>query len=602
MAITPLPTPAPSTNDPTNFATRADALVAALPQFITEANQLALTPNIGGSGGSALVGYIASGTGTVATTVASVLNETVSVFRYMTSAQIADVQAGTGLIDVTAAIQLALDSGKSIYLPEGTYRITSGLNHTLGTPIIGSGCGTCQIYVVGSGYDAITLSASYSSISGVFFNADAPRTSGTYVTVASGGRQNIISEFRMNAGYIGIMVNNAVETNIKTGEIINIKASTGIGIYITGGNDTFIDRVVMDNEATVQPMAGVRINKTDAVWMDSVDAIHCGTGLLCDPQGATDYITWLFISNSAFDSGSGDGILLSPSHVSSCIKGSTFVDCWSATNTGSGFVVSGAGITDGLRVIGHRSFNNTRSGYLLASTVSHDLNFSACDASGNSTVTPDVYSGFDIGANVSGFTIQNCRSGGMAGFPNSQSRGILINPGSSNNYSISDNDLRGNTTALYDGGTGTNKIISNNLGDIELNSTIFGQTINSSRGGLGALVISDQTSNGVNIKLTGNGATTPSKTVRVMGGNLEVLNSSYAAIITQIADNGTTKISGGLYAGTPAFATQGSCAIYAGLGAPNNGEGVNGDMYFNGAGGAGTTIYQKRAGAWVGIV
>lgn len=41
MAITPLPTP-PSRNDPTNFATRADAFMAALPAFATETNAVAV--------------------------------------------------------------------------------------------------------------------------------------------------------------------------------------------------------------------------------------------------------------------------------------------------------------------------------------------------------------------------------------------------------------------------------------------------------------------------------------------------------------------------------------------------------------------------------
>jgi hypothetical protein len=40
MPITPLPTPAPSTSDPSTFDARADALIAALPVFVTEANAL----------------------------------------------------------------------------------------------------------------------------------------------------------------------------------------------------------------------------------------------------------------------------------------------------------------------------------------------------------------------------------------------------------------------------------------------------------------------------------------------------------------------------------------------------------------------------------
>lgn len=44
MAITPLPTP-PSRDDPTNFSTRADAFLGALPDFATEANALAVQVN-----------------------------------------------------------------------------------------------------------------------------------------------------------------------------------------------------------------------------------------------------------------------------------------------------------------------------------------------------------------------------------------------------------------------------------------------------------------------------------------------------------------------------------------------------------------------------
>jgi hypothetical protein len=69
----------------------------------------ALSTSLAASSGSSLVGFIQSGTGAVATTVQAKLRESISVFDFMTAAQIADVQAGTLLIDVTAAIQSAID-------------------------------------------------------------------------------------------------------------------------------------------------------------------------------------------------------------------------------------------------------------------------------------------------------------------------------------------------------------------------------------------------------------------------------------------------------------------------------------------------------------
>jgi hypothetical protein len=67
-------------------------------------------------------------------------------------------------------------------------------------------------------------------------------------------------------------------------------------------------------------------------------------------------------------------------------------------------------------------------------------------------------------------------------------------------------------------------------------------------------------------------------------------------------DDGSAQLTGSLYPATDAKAAQTACALRAGNGAPNNANGNNGDVYFNSAGGALTTIYQKRAGAWVGIV
>lgn len=53
---------------------------------------------------------------------------------------------------------------------------------------------------------------------------------------------------------------------------------------------------------------------------------------------------------------------------------------------------------------------------------------------------------------------------------------------------------------------------------------------------------------------------------------------------------------------TPAGASQSAVRITAGTGAPNNADGANGWIYLRSDGGAGTTIYHKRSGSWVGIV
>ncbi|KWN69146.1 tail fiber domain-containing protein [Burkholderia ubonensis] len=61
----------------------------------------------------------------------------------------------------------------------------------------------------------------------------------------------------------------------------------------------------------------------------------------------------------------------------------------------------------------------------------------------------------------------------------------------------------------------------------------------------GALVINAASnSNGANIKLTGNGATTPNKYITASVGVLAVKNSAYSATIFQIDDSGNTTATG----------------------------------------------------------
>lgn len=61
----------------------------------------------------------------------------------------------------------------------------------------------------------------------------------------------------------------------------------------------------------------------------------------------------------------------------------------------------------------------------------------------------------------------------------------------------------------------------------------------------------------------------------------------------------TISTTGQFYPATEAGAAQTASGIFAGTGVPNNANGNNGDFYFRSDGGAGTCIYQRRAGAWV---
>jgi parallel beta-helix repeat protein len=87
---------------------------------------------------AALVSYNEGGTGAVTTTVQAKLRQYVSVFDFMSTAQIADVQANTALVDVTAAIQAAINDATNVYFPAGTYRVNAQITVKSGLMLTGT--------------------------------------------------------------------------------------------------------------------------------------------------------------------------------------------------------------------------------------------------------------------------------------------------------------------------------------------------------------------------------------------------------------------------------------------------------------------------------
>jgi len=99
-------------------------------------------PSITGTTGAANVGYTPAGTSAVATTVQAKLRQYVSVKDFGA--------VGDGTTDDTAAIQAAVtaSAGKKIYMPKGTYKVTSQIICPSGTWLYGDGAGETIISAV----------------------------------------------------------------------------------------------------------------------------------------------------------------------------------------------------------------------------------------------------------------------------------------------------------------------------------------------------------------------------------------------------------------------------------------------------------------------
>ncbi|WP_426271582.1 hypothetical protein ACN9MB_09150 [Dyella kyungheensis] len=82
-------------------------------------------PALASSNGSSLVGWIQSGAGAVQRTSQDKMRDVVSVFDFMTAAQITDAKVGTQIYDMTAAMQAAHNTGNRVYYPSGNYKFST---------------------------------------------------------------------------------------------------------------------------------------------------------------------------------------------------------------------------------------------------------------------------------------------------------------------------------------------------------------------------------------------------------------------------------------------------------------------------------------------
>jgi hypothetical protein len=416
--------------------------------------------------------YLQGGTGSAARSLTNKFQDSVSILDF------AGVDS-TGATDSTAGIQASItaicakSTGGIDIFPPGSYAVSSQITIPCANVYLqGAGTAATQINSSATSSSIFVFSGFNDEISGMQIAYTSAATAGAAVNLST-ANAFVADRVTINNAFRGILVTNSVADYFSNLFFNNMTPGTGVGIYINGGNDQFFNTVTMGNPSGSQPRAGYEIVSSGGVWMNGVDAIHSGTGLLIDPPNGSS-VTYLFIENSAFDTNAADGIALLP-FAGGTVYGSTFSGSWTASSGSYGVHIGGTGLTDGVRFIGHRSFDNGMDGYFVqASGSSANISFNNCDASGNSLSSSGTFAGFEFGPGVSGFSVTNSRAGQEAGLPGTQGRGILIDTGASTSYLLTGNDLRGNAVgSLSDGGTGSGKIVKGNLGYNPIANTII---------------------------------------------------------------------------------------------------------------------------------
>jgi hypothetical protein len=499
-----------------------------------------LQNNLAASGGAALVGFLQNGTNAQARTVQSKLGDVMSVKDFGA--------VGNGIADDTTAIirtqdAVAAQGGGTVFFPAGEYRITSPITMKPQVTYRGPGKGGLLDYYANK-------AKIYSNNSDIFRNSADMITEVCF--------RDLVIESKTGGGHIfdWSLVGIVAKTEVDGCALLQRNANKCV--LFGAGASTYIGSLWMhDFEFAYAPA-----NTNPAIWIASTTV----NSVVIDK----------FWSTCTSQNSTGKpGI-----HIESTNPG------------GAAFNIT---VRDGV-------FEFPASGSVRLLSVSHAIidNCTTYDLS-----IPTGYHQFVVDRGATGpsstqITIKNCRSTvGNATWAdlyvnmNQPGQGAFLIDGCTFSFT-NGGTLTGPYTQVVNSTLGT----VTNLGYVEYNAGPLEQI---------SFKNTDATAAKVDLwnGYPGNENGTFNISVdNVVRGRIRKDGFFFwgpsATSGAYISPIGIINAGRHIYPGTPAGAQQQAAGFLAGTGAPSAGN--DGDFYFRSDGGAMTTIYQKRAGVWVGIV
>jgi|GEM_PF-3720132 len=422
--------------------------------------------------GASLIGYKQSKTGATTRTVQDKLDDIVSVFDFMTAAQVADVRAGGLSLDVAPPIQAALDAcpSKTVYFPAGAYLLNSGLNVRVSTRLVGAGPKETFLYFAltsGSSNNLISINASsggviwygggINEISIVDLTASS-NTTGVYVeNVVDGIYQNV----NLTGMHVGWSFSNGLNriwnTQIST---LGGVASTAIGVLADGASCgvSIFDSLIQSNTAPANQIGvGYLFRNGASPTMRAANTYGCSKGCQLTAVGATMY--WPELVDCQFDTASDTGLLINTG-AGGAIFGMSIVNLWCGTFAGYGVhITQGVGTINGLNFVGGRIFSNTHAGFFIES--GSNISISNMIISGNGSGSNP---GIAVLGPVAGLLLTGNRIGASSQFGATQNYGIQLGAFAISNCVIVANNLTGNIAAGIINSSTSPVVITGNAG------------------------------------------------------------------------------------------------------------------------------------------
>lgn len=418
--------------------------------------------------GAANVGYKSPKTGSVGRSLNKRMSSVIEAFDFMTASEIASVESGNLLVDVTPKLQLFLAAILETR-GRGRGRLNGGLYRGIaGSLVVTSG----MLAIEGEGKNQSVL-VNFSS------SGDLLRFAGSSLPLCSisdmGFQQNVDTTgklldvsgvFRFDASNVFFNgapggTNLAQDLLVATGTSVYVDGIDAVGfknygIRIVGGNDYNISKgTIQANGVTGKPLSIANVIGGAC----SIQNVYFLEGANCEITN-TNFGTF---SGVYFDSAQGAVAVSGCEHLY-FVDGCEFANrVTTGTGDGSGIIF---GNSKSCEVANSMVINNGLNGIVInADTANIGIYNNKIDGN-NVTNTAGVVAGVNIAGGAQSFkVIGNTIGNNTALFAGHQKYGIAVGAGASNNYIITDNDVRNNETlGIVDNGTGTNAIVRDNLG------------------------------------------------------------------------------------------------------------------------------------------
>jgi len=448
------------------------------------------------------IGFTPYGTSAVDTTVQKKLREIVTPHDFMSADQRADVESGTGSLDVSTAFVLALATGRPLHVPGGSlrkYKIGGTITVPSGAYISGddsllvlSNSVNGNVFTLASGSDNI-------EISGLRINCNkANNTSGNGIGCSTNGVTNVRIHDNLiySAFSAGIYLNGATINKITVSNNRVYSCGTG-GIT---GDDTISEFSFNNNMCWLNGTHGVGIlgiglrgTISDNICFDNGQGSPTADNYTGYNNSNRDLIISNNVSYGGLNNGihfGGNNLTVTGNMVLSAAQNGIYIAPASGTVTGivvSNNVVRGSTL-QGIRVIG--ALSGSITGNTSESNTQDGIGLDLCQklAISNNTLRANTRDGLRTTDASSYLTITSNEATGNTG--------IGLNIAEISASIISHNIVTGNTSyGIYAGGAegtnivGLNKVSSNTAGQIgtlAATTVLFGNDTGNGTGQVGA--------------------------------------------------------------------------------------------------------------------